>query len=458
MSAAARKKRVGVSKAAGGRDTNLVFGLGATGMSVARYLKRKGIAARFVDTREAPPGLKELGEINPDAEVVLGKTPNSTLKNVARMIVSPGVTDAQPLLEAARKAGVEIVSDIELFVHDATAPLVAVTGSNGKSTVTTLLSLMCDAAGVRGLAGANLGEPALDLLEQDTPDYYILELSSFQLQRTATLPLKVAVLLNISADHLDWHGSEEEYRKAKYRIFREAACAVVNRDDAAAPKHVAKNTPRISFGLNTPDEDQFGLRDEDGEKFLARGEQLLLSTSDIAMVGAHNQANALAALAAGELMGLKLSAMLQVLHEFPGLPHRMQYVARINGADFINDSKATNIAAAVASVESVPGLVVLIAGGQGKGGDFDFLAKAVCEKLRSAVLFGEDAATIEDAFDGLAPTARVAGLHEAVSYAADLAEAGDTVLLAPACASFDQYQDFAARGDDFRAAVMELTA
>jgi len=458
MSAAARKKRASVRKAAGGRRTDLVFGLGTTGMSVARYLKRKGIAARFVDTREAPPGLDELGEIDPDADVVLGKTPDSLVKNVTRIIVSPGVPDAQPLLEAARKAGVEIVSDIELFVHDAAAPLVAVTGSNGKSTVTTLLSLMCDAAGIRGLAGANLGEPALDLLEQDTPDYYILELSSFQLQRTASLPLKVAVLLNISADHLDWHGSEEEYRDAKYRIFREAASAVINRDDAAAPKHMATNTPRISFGLDTPDEDQFGLRDEEGEKFLARGDQLLLSTSDIAMVGAHNQANALAALAAGELMGLKLSEMLQVLHEFPGLPHRMQYVARINDADFINDSKATNVGAAVASVESVAGLVVLIAGGQGKGGDFDTFAKSVCSKLRSAVLFGEDAAAIEDAFDGLAPTTRVAGLHEAVSYAAGVAEAGDTVLLAPACASFDQYQDFAARGDDFRAAVMELTA
>jgi UDP-N-acetylmuramoylalanine--D-glutamate ligase len=458
MSAAARKKRASARKVAGNRRTNLVFGLGTTGMSVARYLKRKGIAARFVDTREAPPGLEELSEIDPAADIVLGKTPDSLVKNVERIIVSPGIADAEPLLEAARKAGVEIVSDIELFVHDAAAPLIAVTGSNGKSTVTTLLSLMCDAAGISGLAGANLGEPALDLLEHETPDYYILELSSFQLQRTATLPLKVAVLLNISADHLDWHESEEEYRNAKYRIFREAESAVFNRNDAAVPEHLVKNTPRVSFGLDAPEEDQFGVRHDEGGQFLARGEQLLLSTSDIAMVGAHNQANALAALAAGELMGLKLPAMLQVVHEFPGLPHRMQHVARINGADFINDSKATNVGAAIASIESVPGLVILIAGGQGKGGDFDTLAESVCSKIRSAVLFGEDAAAIEEAFDGLAPTARVAGLPEAVSYAAEIAEAGDTVLLAPACASFDQYQDFEARGDDFRHAVMELTA
>lgn len=452
MSAAAKKKRAGATQ------PNLVFGLGATGMSVARYLKRKNIAARFVDTRESPPGLDELGEIDPHADIVLGKAPDNLVKNTARIIVSPGVSDTEPLLVAARKAGIEVVSDIELFVHEAVAPLIAVTGSNGKSTVTTLLSLMCDATGINGIAGANLGEPALDLLEKDTPDFYILELSSFQLQRTATLPLKVAVLLNISPDHLDWHASEVEYRKAKYRIFREAECTVFSRDDAEAPKHIASGAARISFGLDEPGEDQFGIRNEDGVEFLARGEQLLLSTSDVAMVGAHNRANALAALAAGELMGIKLPAMLQVLHEFPGLPHRMQYIACINGADFINDSKATNVGAAVASVESVPGLVVLIAGGQGKGGDFDAFARNVCSKLRSAVLFGEDAAVIEEAFAGLTPTARVAGLHDAVKSAAEMAEAGDTVLLAPACASFDQYPDFAARGDDFRDAVMDLTA
>lgn len=456
MSAAARKKRASGKKAAG--QDNLVFGLGATGLSVARYLKRKGIAARFVDTREAPPGLDELGEIDPGADIVLGEAPDSLAKNAARIIVSPGVSDAEPLLAAARKAGIDIVSDIELFVAEAAAPLVGVTGSNGKSTVTTLLSHMCDAAGIRGLAGANLGEPALDLLEHDAPDYYILELSSFQLQRTRTLPLKVAVLLNISPDHLDWHASEAEYRSAKYRIFREAESAVINREDEEAPAHLARDLRCISFGLDAPDAEHFGLRDDDGEDFLARGEQLLLASSDIAMVGMHNQANALAALAAGELMGLKLSAMLQVLHEFPGLPHRMQFIARINGADFINDSKATNVGAAIASVRSVTGLVVLIAGGQGKGADFAAFARSVCEKLRSAILFGEDAAAIEDAFHGLSPTVRVADLREAVRNAAAIAEAGDTVLLAPACASFDQYRNFEARGEDFRDAVLELTA
>lgn len=451
MNAAAKKKRTAA------RQTELVFGLGATGMSVARYLKRKGVAARFVDTREKPPGVDELGELDPDAEVILGKTSDKLLDNVSRIIVSPGVSDAEPLLGAARGAGLDIVSDIELFVQDADAPLVAVTGSNGKSTVTTLLSMMCEASGVNGLAGANLGEPALDLLEHDTPDFYILELSSFQLQRTATLPLRVAVLLNISPDHLDWHASEKEYRDAKYRILKEAESAVVNREDAETHNGLPKNARCVTFTLDSPDEDQFGLTRDEGELFLARGDQLLLAISDIAMVGTHNQANALAALAAGELMGLQLSSMLQVLHEFPGLPHRMQHVARINGADFINDSKATNVGAAVASVESVPGLVILIAGGQGKGGDFDTLARTVCSKIRCAILFGEDAAEIAEAFDGLAPTSKVADLHEAVKSAAEIAQAGDTVLLAPACASFDQYPNYQARGDDFKNAVLELT-
>lgn len=456
MNAAARSKRRNTKSAATAGSPNLVFGLGATGLSIARYLKRKGIAARFVDTRDAPPGLAALGEIDPAADIVLGKAPDSLVDNVARIIVSPGIPDSEPLLSAARNAGVEIVSDIQLFVDEAQAPLIGVTGSNGKSTVTTLLSLMCDAAGVNGLAGANLGEPALDLLEHDTPDFYILELSSFQLLRTDTLPLQVAVLLNISPDHLDWHSSYDEYRQAKYRIFDQAQAAVVNRDDDEAQQHVTPGASCVSFGLDEPGEDQFGVRRDNGDAFLARGDTLLLSVSDIAMVGTHNQANALAALATGELMGLGLSAMLQVLHEFPGLPHRMQFIASVNGADFINDSKATNIGAAIAAVESVRGPVVLIAGGQGKGGDFDTLAQSVSEKLRAAVLYGEDADAIEQAFGGRAPTLRAGTLREAVKCAAGMASAGDTVLLAPACASFDQYRNFEARGEDFRNAVMEL--
>ena len=456
MIAAAKKKRATRKRSAKKKQTDLVFGLGATGLSVARYLQRKQIEAIFVDSREDPPGLAELGEINPDAEVVLGDAPDELLKNAARIIVSPGIADSEPLLCTAREKGIEIVSDIELFARDAKAPYVAVTGSNGKSTVTTLLTLMCNAAGTEALAGANLGVPALDLLDRDEPDFFILELSSFQLQRTLDLPAKIAVLLNISPDHLDWHESDEQYRSAKYRIFEQAESAVVSRADEDVEEHLAKDMPCISFGLDAPAEGQYGLVNDEGEQFLARGDQLLLSTADIAMVGTHNQANALAALATGELMGLSLSAMLQVLNEFPGLPHRMQYVGHQGRADFINDSKATNVGAAIASVESIDGLVILIAGGQGKGGDFAELARSVFGKLRAAILIGEDAPLLAEAFVDLAPSERANDMHAAVARAAELAEEGDTVLLAPACASFDQYANYQKRGEAFCDAVEAL--
>lgn len=456
MIAAAKKKRVSRRKPAQKKQVDLVFGLGATGLSVARFLQRKQIKATFVDSREDPPGLSELAQISPGAKIILGDVSDKLLKNVARIIASPGITDSDPLLRAAREKGIEIVSDIELFARDAEAPFVAITGSNGKSTVTTLVSLMCDAAGVNGLAGANLGEPALDLLDADKPDFFILELSSFQLQRTLDLPAKIAVLLNISPDHLDWHASAEQYRSAKYRIFKQAESAVINRADEDVGKHLAKDMPRISFGLDAPAEGQYGLIEDEGEQFLARGDQLLLSGADIAMVGTHNQANALAALATGELMGLPMSAMLQVLNEFPGLPHRMQFVGHKGRADFINDSKATNVGAAIASVDSIDGRVVLIAGGQGKGGDFAELARSVFSKLRVAILIGEDANLLEEAFVDLAPSERADDMHAAVVMAAELAGEGDTVLLAPACASFDQYPNYQKRGEDFCRAVEAL--
>lgn len=452
MTAAVKKKPAARRSA---KKKDLVFGLGATGLSVARYLARTDGNAIYVDSREQPPGIDALEALCPEADVFLGEPSDKLLRGIDRVIASPGISDADPLLRAARKKEIDVVSDIELFVAEAEAPLVAVTGSNGKSTVTTLLALMCDAAGKTGLAGANLGVPALDLLLEDKPDFYILELSSFQLQRTRNLPARVAVLLNISPDHLDWHADEEEYRAAKYRIFDQAESVVFNRADADIAGHLP-DVPALGFGLDEPAGDAYGLRVDEGDVFLARGEQLLLSIRDIALVGTHNQANALAALAAGQLMGLDISAMLQVLNEFPGLPHRMQPVGECRGIRFINDSKATNVGAAVASIDSVNGAVVLIAGGQGKGGDFDRLARATCGHLRAAVLIGEDAPLLEEAFRDLVPTEHANNMFAAVLRAAELAETGDTVLLAPACASFDQYPNYQARGEDFARAVEAL--
>jgi UDP-N-acetylmuramoylalanine--D-glutamate ligase len=433
---------------------DLVVGLGATGLSVARYLHRSGLDATFVDSREEPPGIDELNEVWPDADVSLGDM--QLPKNIDRIIVSPGIADSDPLLKEARKANIEIVSDIELFAREANAPFVAITGSNGKSTVTTLLYHMGRAAGQETLAGGNLGEPALDLLDYDTPDLYVLELSSFQLQRTDSLPAAVAVLLNVSADHLDWHASKKEYEQSKYRIFREADAAVINRADKRAAKETKKMDTVVSFGMDQPEDGQYGIRNEDGADYLVRGDTMLIATSDMEMYGLHNQANALAALAAGELLGFEMAAMLQVLDEFPGLPHRMQFVARKGAVDFINDSKATNVAAAVASIESVNGMIVIVAGGEGKGGNFAELAAALENKLRAAVLIGTDAAAIASALDTVMPVYFAQDMEDAVLQAAAFAESDDTVLLAPACASFDQFDNYAARGDAFRTVVEAL--
>lgn len=433
---------------------DLVVGLGVTGLSIARYLQRSDIDAIFFDSRGEPPGREELDELLPDAKVLLGdiKLP----RGIKRVIASPGMADSYPLLAKAHKKKIEVISDIELFARDVSAPFVAVTGSNGKSTVTTLLYHMCRADGREVLAGGNLGDPALDLLAHDEPDIYVLELSSFQLQRTQNLPAQVAVLLNVSPDHLDWHADENEYRQSKYRVYRDAKAAVVNRADEEATRYSKHCDRVVSFGIDVPQDGHYGLRVDGDETYLARGETLLLATRELAMYGVHNQLNALAALAAGDLLGLEMAAMLQVLIEFPGLPHRMQFVARVAAVDYINDSKATNVAAAVAAVESVDTMLVLIAGGDGKGGDFENLAVAVEDKLRGAVLIGKDAENIARALDTVMPVHFADTMGAAVSMAAECADSDDTVLLAPACASIDQYSNYMERGGAFCDAVEAL--
>ncbi len=437
-----------------GKKKSLVVGLGKSGLSIARYLERNKEDAIFFDSREEAPGLDELQELLPEAEVLAhdAKLP----KNIDRIIASPGVPDSLPMIASALKKKTEVISDIEVFARDVDVPFVAVTGSNGKSTVTTLLYHMCRADGRDTLAGGNLGVPALDLLAGETPDIYVLELSSFQLHRTLNLPAQVAVLLNVTPDHLDWHADEDEYRAAKYRVYREAEIAIANRAEEPSLEAAAVCGTVITFGSDAPEDGHYGLREDEGVTYLARGETLLISTAELGMYGRHNQLNALAALAAGEAIGLDMAAMLQVLTEFPGLPHRMQFVARIGGVNYINDSKATNVAAAVASIESVESMLVLIAGGDGKGGEFDELGPALEEKLRAAVLIGADAEKIADALDTMLPVQFAESMDSAVKMAASCAEADDTVLLAPACASFDQFNNYMERGDAFCTAVEGL--
>lgn len=427
----------------------LVYGIGNTGLSVARYLRSRNVDALYVDSRAHPPGLEELGDIVPDAQVVVGALSPALLENVSTMVVSPGIADNDDFLAGARRADIDIVSDIEVFTRSVSADFVAVTGTNGKSTVTSLIAELCEACGLRVLAGANLGRPALDLLAEDEPDVYVLELSSFQLHRTAHLPAKVAVLLNVTADHLDWHGSEAQYVAAKHRIYREAKAAVVNRDDPVALNGLPAGVPAVSFGLGEPGPADFGVIDVDGRPHLAKGREALIAADELALVGEHNCANALAALAVTALLVDDLLPALEALRRFSGLPHRMQRIADRHGVRYINDSKATNVAAAIASVRSLSTPVILLAGGQGKGGDFDALARDTASLLKAVIVFGEDAAKLERAYRDRAAVRRVPDLAAAVDAAREMAASGDTVLLAPACASFDQFDNYGRRGDVF---------
>jgi len=448
---------------------SVVVGLGKTGASCLRYLAKRGIAVSATDTRRSPPGLAELGDLAKTLDIRLGGFDLSLLDGASQVLMSPGVSLEEPIASQARARGIEVLGDIELFARAVQVPVIGITGTNGKSTVTSLVARMAAAAGRRVLAGGNLGNPALDLLEQPTPDLYVLELSSFQLETTTSLELLAAVVLNVTADHLDRYASVSAYARAKARIFAKASTVVLNADDprvaamragltgvAALRGAALRDPPRIlTFSTQRPDSD-FALLHIGDRIHLARRGEPVLDISRMKITGLHNAANALAALALGEAAGLKLSPMLEALETFPGLEHRSAWVADLAGVRYIDDSKGTNVGATLAAVSGLSGPLILIAGGQGKGQDFSPLAAAVRGKLRHAVLIGKDAAVVESALRGVCTTERAATMDAAVSAAAAVARPGDTVLLSPACASFDMFRDYAHRGDVFAAAVRSL--
>jgi UDP-N-acetylmuramoylalanine--D-glutamate ligase len=433
---------------------SVVVGLGKTGASCLRYLAKRGIPVSATDTRTTPPGLAELGGLAKTLDIRLGGFDLSLLDGASQVLMSPGVSLAEPIASQARARGIEVLGDIELFARAARAPVIGVTGTNGKSTVTSLVAAMAAAAGRRVLAGGNLGEPALDLLEQPIPDLYVLELSSFQLETTSSLELKAAVVLNVTADHLDRYASIGAYARAKERIFAKAATVVLNVDD---PYVAAMRGPMriVTFSTRRSDAD-FTLLKTVSQTLLARRGEPLLDTARMKITGLHNAANALAALALGEAAGLPLHAMLATLEIFPGLTHRSAWIADIAGVRYIDDSKGTNVGAALAAVSGLAGPLVLIAGGEGKGQDFAPLAQAFKGKVRHVVLIGKDAPAIEAALHGACTTERAATLEAAVRAAAAAARPGDAVLLSPACASLDMFRDYGHRGDAFAAAVHAL--
>ncbi|WP_372876402.1 UDP-N-acetylmuramoyl-L-alanine--D-glutamate ligase [Pseudomonas sp.] len=438
----------------------IVVGLGKSGMSLVRFLARQGLAFAVVDTRANPPELATLAEQFPQVEVRCGELDVDFLCRASELLVSPGLAIATPALQAAAARGVKLSGDIDLFARYAKAPIVAITGSNAKSTVTTLVGEMAAAAGKKVAVGGNLGTPALDLLD-DEVELYVLELSSFQLETTDQLNAEVATCLNISEDHMDRYASLAAYHLAKHRIFRGARQVVVNRDDALSRPLVADDLPCWSFGLGKPDFKRFGLLEEGGEKCLAYQFDALLPVRELKIRGAHNQANALAALALGHAAGLPMAPMLEALKRFAGLPHRCQWVGERNGVSYYDDSKATNVGAALAAIEGLgadlAGKLVLLAGGDGKGADFSALAKPVAQYCRAVLLLGRDAERLAAALGEGVPLIRVASLEEAVQRAAELARPGDAVLLSPACASLDMFKNFEERGRLFAQAVEALS-
>jgi UDP-N-acetylmuramoylalanine--D-glutamate ligase len=435
---------------------SVVVGLGKTGASCVRFLAKRGLPVRATDSRPAPPGLAALGELARRLDLRLGGFDLSLLDGASRLLLSPGVSPAEPIAVEARARGIEILGDIELFAREVRAPVVAVTGTNGKSTVTSLVAHMAQVAGLRVLAGGNLGEPALDLLERPVPDLYVLELSSFQLETTSSLSVRAAVVLNVTADHLDRYGSIDDYRAAKERIFAHAATLVLNADDPlVAPMGSRHAAPVLRFSL-VRDDVEFSLKVADGITSLARGGNALLDVARLKISGAHNAANALAALALGEAAGLPYAAMLTALESFPGLPHRSAWVADRDGVRYVDDSKGTNVGATIAAVAGTSRPLIVIAGGEGKGQDFTPLAAAFRGRVRRAVLIGKDAAAIGRVLEDVCAVEYAATMAGAVAAAAAAARPGDLVLLSPACASLDMFRDYAHRGDVFADAVRAL--
>jgi UDP-N-acetylmuramoylalanine--D-glutamate ligase len=446
-----------MTSSADNRPYAVIVGLGRSGLSAARYLRAQGWRIAVTDTRERPPELAALAALDAGIPVRSGGLDAALLEEALCVVASPGVPLAQPFFDAVRRRGLEIVGDIELFARAADAPVAGITGTNGKSTVTTLLARMARRAGLAVRAGANLGEPALDLLTPGTA-LYVLELSSFQLETTTHLECRAATVLNVSADHLDRYASIGAYAAAKARIFARCDTAVINLDDplVVAMPRAARRT--LSFSLRAAVGADYAVASRDGAWWLTRGATPLLPVAQLKIKGLHNAANALAALALGEALELPLAPMLKELEEFTGLPHRSQWVAEVRGVTYINDSKGTNVGATLAAVGGMAGPLVMIAGGDGKNQDFAPLAAAFRGKVRHTVLIGRDAPLLARALAGVCTLETCATLAEAVRAAARAVRPGDTVLLSPACASLDMFRDYSERGALFTRAVGELAA
>ena len=444
----------------------LVLGLGETGLSALRWLATKGAVLSVADSRDNPPNVDDLARDMPQVAIYTGKFKAHILLDAELIVISPGVALSEPAVEAAISHGIPVIGDVELFAQHRpkNTKVIAITGSNGKTTVTTLVGEICKAAGLNTIVAGNIGLPVLDALQMDVPDIYVLELSSFQLETTINLHLDAATVLNVCEDHMDRYDTIADYAAAKARILKHTKVAVLNRDDAISLAMQAENT--ITFGLNAaPTVNDFGLI-QNGELWFASGQRKLCKTSELKIAGQHNVANALAAAALCSAVDIEKIAIVESLRAFKGLPHRVEWVANIDDVDYYDDSKGTNVGATCAAIAGMtkndnghnrPQKVVLIAGGDGKGQDFSPLAAAVQANGRAVVLIGRDATLIEAVLQATdIPRYQAVDLPEAVNIAKKVAQAGDAVLLSPACASFDMFNSYVHRAEVFIAAVKRL--
>lgn len=430
----------------------LIVGLGKTGLSCARYLQAQGWSFDFADSRAAPASLNVVSQEFPNSDKLLGGFSADMLQGIDMLVLSPGVDPRDAVIQQAYQQGIDIVGDIELFARAVKAPVIAITGSNGKSTVTELVGAMARQAGLQVAVGGNLGTPALELLD-DSCELYVMELSSFQLETLQSLKPVAAVVLNVSEDHMDRYDSFADYAAAKAVIYQQANVSVINKDDAIV-NGMSLTGQCVGFSVlaNGSAAYQFNT----GTQQLIVNNEAVLNADELKLQGTHNMANALAALALADAAGINRAASLSALREFSGLSHRMQWVAEYDGVTYINDSKATNVGAAAAAIDGIQVQQVLIAGGVGKGQDFTPLSDSVRNKVRHAILLGEDADKLESAIADSCACSAARDMRDAVQQAQSKALQGDVVLLSPACASFDMYSGFEARGNDFMHCVHEL--
>ena len=438
-----------------------VVGLGQSGMSCVRFLLQQGIRPLLFDTREQLPQADQLRELDAQLEVHCGPLDVGTLLACDVLVVSPGLDLRMPALQMARDAGIKLVGDTDIFAQFAKAPVVGITGSNGKSTVTQLTGDLLAAAGKKVAVGGNIGVPMLDILADDV-DVYVLELSSFQLDSMHDLQLHAAALLNISDDHLDRYLDRDAYAVSKQRIYQHAQQGVWNREQRSTAPQRLPMTEQLSFGTDEADDERpglFGLSTAAQGQVIQFAGQSLINANELQLAGLHNLLNAQAALALVHSLEIELNdAVLECLRQFRGLPHRCELVTEHAGVRWINDSKATNIGAAEAAIQGlrpvVAGQLILIAGGDGKGADFATFKSALA-LVDELIVLGRDAARIAQHHGRVT---QVQDLAQAVQVAAQKADSGSTVLLAPACASLDMFSNYQERGDVFKAAVLQQVA